>query len=162
MQAFKEFLGKGQYFVIGVLGAAIALAFNPGAQATNDAGAPGQALSPITLLFLVIGIVVSVLYLKAMLTILNEAADSYEEIEEESTGSYYAAPAWGALLAGILAALVIAGYGIGPSMLYLGPILAMVSPIAILYCMAQDIKSFKVSRAKQQQTSPKELARLRH
>lgn len=161
MQAFKDFLGKGQYFVIGAIGTAIALAFQPGAQAANDAGAPGQALSAITLLFIIIGIVVSALYLKAMLTILNEAADSYEETEEESTGSYYAAPAWGALLAGILAAIVIAAYGIGPSMLYLGPVLAMVSPIAILYCMAQDIKNFKVSRAKQQQTSTQELARLR-
>lgn len=161
MQAFKDFIGKGQYFVIGAIGTAIVLVFHPQARAANNVGALGQALSPITLLFLIIGIVVSVLYLKAMLTILNEAADSYEEEEEESTGAYYAAPAWGALLAGILAALVIASYGMGPSLLYLGPILAMVSPIAILYCMAQDIKNFKVTRAEQQKTSSKELARLR-
>ncbi|MEO1353769.1 MAG: hypothetical protein AAFW84_34290, partial [Cyanobacteria bacterium J06635_15] len=145
MQDFKDFLGKGKYFVIGAFATALVLAFNPEVQAASGAEAPGRALSPITILFIVIGVVVSALYIKAMLTVLNEAADSYQEDEEESDGAYYAAPAWGAAVAGIVAALVIWAYGISPSLLYLGPILAMVSPIAILYCMAQDIKHFKVA-----------------
>ncbi|MEM9907160.1 MAG: hypothetical protein AAF921_19275, partial [Cyanobacteria bacterium P01_D01_bin.44] len=96
-------------------------------------------------------------YIKAMLTILNEAADSYDEEEVDSDGSYYAAPAWGAALAGIVAALVIGAYGISPSLLYLGPVLAMVSPIAILYCMVQDIKTFKATHAERQKASAEEL-----
>lgn len=161
MQAFKAFLGKSQYFVFGAIATAIVLAFHPGAQAAETAGAPGQALSPITILFLIIGIVVSVLYIKAMLSVLHEAADSYEEEETESTGDYYAAPAWGALLAGILAALVIWAYGASPSLLYLGPVLAMISPIAILYCMAQDIKNFKASHVEHPKAPTPELTSLR-
>ncbi|MEM8810722.1 MAG: hypothetical protein AAGF01_32330, partial [Cyanobacteria bacterium P01_G01_bin.38] len=79
MQAFNHFLGKGKYFVIGAIATALALAFTPSVQAAS--GASGQALSPITILFIIIGVVVSVLYIKAMLTILNEAADSYDEEE---------------------------------------------------------------------------------
>lgn len=162
MQAFKDFLGKGQYFVFGATATAIILAFHPGAQAAEGTRAPGNALSSITILFIIIGIVVSVLYIKAMLTVLNEAANSYGEVEEETVGDYYAAPAWGALMAGIIAALVIFSYGLEPSMLYLGPIFAMISPMAILYCMAQDIQNFKITHAQDPKVPPKELTKVRN
>lgn len=161
MQNFKRFLGQGKFFVLGAIATAIALAFSPKVQAAGEAGAPGRALSSITILFIVMGVVVSVLYIKAMLTILNEAADSYDEAETESDGSYYAAPAWGAALAGVVAALVIFFYGLNPSFLYLGPILAMISPMAILYCMVQDIESFKATQADRQKSVAEELTGLR-
>ncbi|MBE9061392.1 hypothetical protein [cf. Phormidesmis sp. LEGE 11477] len=161
MQAFKDFLGKGQYFVIGALATAIALAFSSGARAVDDGAVPRNALSPITIMFIIIGLVVSILYLKAMLTVLDEAAGSYHETEEETTGSYYAAPAWGALLAGIAAAFVIWSYGVSPSLLYLGPVFAMISPMAIVYCMAQDIKNFKAAHAQTQEHPAKPLTSIR-
>ncbi|MEM9007286.1 MAG: hypothetical protein AAGE59_27645 [Cyanobacteria bacterium P01_F01_bin.86] len=160
MQDFKRFLKSSQYFIAGALATAFVLAFHPNVQAADGAGASGKALSPGTILFIVVGLVVSVLYIKAMLTVLNEAADSYREDEEESDGSYYAAPAWGAAIAGIVAAIVIWAYGISPALLYLGPVLAMASPIAILYCMAQDIKNFKVAHSNAQETSSENLTGL--
>ena len=161
MQAFKHFLRSSQYFVAGALATAFALAFHSNAQAADGAGA-GKALSASTIFFIIVGLVVSVLYIKAMLTVLNEAADSYREDEEDSDGSYYAAPAWGAAIAGIVAAIVIWAYGASPALLYLGPVLAMASPIAILYCMAQDIKNFKVAHSNDQETSAEKLTGLRN
>lgn len=159
MKAVKDFLGKGQYFIAGALATAVALAIHPDVQAAEGAELPGRALSPITILFLVVGMVVSIFYIKAMFTVLNEAAGSYYE-EDEDNKSYYAAPAWGALLAGVIAALVIWSYGVNPSLLYLGPFLAMVSPIAILYCMAQDIKNFKAAHSDSKKAASKELTGL--
>jgi len=153
---FKALLGKGKYFLIGILSTSLILGLHTvaGAQdAAKSAGAPGNAMSPITILFLLIGIIVSILYIKAMLTVLNEAADTYSEEEEEAEGVYYTSPVWGAALAGILSALVIWSYGMSSMLLYLGPILAMVSPIAILYCMMQDIKEFKAAHQSTPPTS---------
>ncbi|MEM9767132.1 MAG: hypothetical protein AAF892_04505 [Cyanobacteria bacterium P01_D01_bin.71] len=161
MQNFRRFLGSSRYFVIGAMATGLALAFTSDVQAAAGAGGSGNALSAGTILFIVIGTVVSILYIKAMLTVLHEAADSYSEDEAESAGSYYAAPAWGAAIAGVLAALVIWSYGLSPSLLYLGPILAMISPIAILYCLSQDIKNFKVAHSNDQKTSSEKLSGLR-
>lgn len=160
MQEFRHFLGKSKYFIVSAFATTFALTFNPGVQAASSTTASGNALSPITILFILIGIVISVLYIKAMLTVLNEAAGSYQDSEEESDGSYYAAPAWGAAVAGIVAALVIWSYGVSPSMLYLGPILAMISPMAILYCMAQDIKNFKATHTEPNEASAENLTSL--
>ena len=161
MKALKDFLGKGKYFVLGALASAITLAWSANSWAADDGGITRTALSPITILFIIIGLVVSILYLKAMITVLNEAVESYHEVEEETAGSYYAAPAWGALLAGVTVALVIWSYGVSPLLLYLGPIFAMISPMAIVYCMAQDIKGFKASHAKDQKSAAKPLASIR-
>lgn len=164
MQVFKHFLrhfvGKSKYLIASAFATTLVLAFHPGVQAASGATG-GNAISPITILFILVGIVISVLYIKAMLTVLNEAADSYQDSEEESAGSYYAAPAWGAAVAGIAAALVIWSYGMSPSMLYLGPILAMISPAAILYCMAQDIKNFKATQSESQKASVESFTSIR-
>ncbi|NEQ54620.1 MAG: hypothetical protein F6K11_31560 [Leptolyngbya sp. SIO3F4] len=164
MQAFKyflgHFLGKSRYLIASAFATTLVLAFHPSVQAASSATG-GNAVSLITILFILVGIVISVLYIKAMLTVLNEAADSYQESEEESAGSYYAAPVWGAAVAGIAAALVIWSYGMSPSMLYLGPILAMISPAAILYCMAQDIKNFKATQTESKESPVESFTGLR-
>ena len=50
---------------------------------------------------------------------------------------------WGAAIAGLIAAIVIWSYGISPILLYLGPILCMISPMAVIYCMSRDIREFQ-------------------
>jgi len=157
MQAFTNFLthflSKSKYLIASAFATTFVLVFHPVVQAASGTTTSGNALSPVTILFILIGIVISVLYIKAMLTVLNEAADSYQEnSEEKNAGNYYAAPAWGAAAAGIIAALVIWSYGVSPFMFYLGPILAMISPVAILYCMAQDIKNFKAAPKETKET----------
>jgi len=142
--SLNGFIKQSKYFIVGVLATLTTLAIHAKANAASPATL-GGFISPITIIFLIVGIVVCVFYLKAMLTVLNEAADSYTEVEDDMEGSYYAAPAWGAALAGIIAAIVIWSYGVNASFFYLGPVLSMLSPIAILYCMMQDIKNFKLA-----------------
>ncbi|NJK63759.1 MAG: hypothetical protein HC921_14680 [Synechococcaceae cyanobacterium SM2_3_1] len=166
LRKIKIFLGKQQSFVVGALLALLMGGVHTTVQAqsgTSGSWTLGNAMSPITILFLIIGIVISILYIKSMLTVLNEAADSYSEAEDEAGGVYYSAPAWGAAIAGIISAMVIWSYGAAPMLLYLGPILVMLSPIAILYCMAQDIKEFRSTHsvAGGQQTVSKELSGMR-
>ncbi|MGJ3245882.1 MAG: hypothetical protein ACFE0I_07390 [Elainellaceae cyanobacterium] len=142
--SLNGFLKQSKYFIIGALATLTPLAIHSKANAASPA-ALGGFISPITIIFLIVGITVCVFYIKAMLTVLNEAADSYTEVEDDTDGSYYASPAWGAALAGIIAAIVIWSYGVNPSFFYLGPVLSMLSPVAILYCMMQDIKNFKLA-----------------
>lgn len=153
------FYKPSKYFVIAAIAVLGALATHSQATAATSAKL-GGFISPATIILLFIGIVISVFYLKAMLTVLNEAADSYTEVEEDNDGSYYAAPAWGAALAGLIAAIVIWSYSVHATLLYIGPVLSMLSPVAILYCMFQDIKNFKQLHRKTNSEEKKTVAKL--
>ncbi|MGJ3251795.1 MAG: hypothetical protein ACFE0J_11780 [Elainellaceae cyanobacterium] len=157
--SLNDFIKQSKYFIVGALATVITLAIHAKANAASPATL-GGFISPITIIFLIVGIAVCVFYIKAMLTILHEAADSYTEVEDDTDGSYYAAPAWGAALAGVIAAIVIWSYGVNPSFFYLGPVLSMLSPIAILYCMLQDIKNFKLAHMEMRDKDNKAISEL--
>jgi hypothetical protein len=145
----KAFQGKGLKIllnlVIGAIATCLTILFHPFSSsyaATQNTS--GNAYTPLSIALIVVGIVVFVIYIKSMLTVLGEAASSYTEMEDDSDHiSYYSSPAWGAALAGIIAAVVISLYGVSPLLLYIGPILCMLSPMAIIYCMSKDIQEFK-------------------
>ena len=145
----KAFQGKNLrswlHLILGAIATCFTILFHPFSSsyaATQNTS--GNAYTPLSIAMLIVGIVIFILYIKSMLTVLGEAASSYPEMEDDSDHiSYYSSPAWGAALAGLIAAVVIWLYGISPLLLYLGPILCMLSPVAIIYCMSKDIQEFK-------------------
>ena len=135
----------GLHFVLGAIVVCCSILLHP--VSSSFAASPetvGSAYSALSITMTVVGVIVFGVYLKSMLTVLQEAASSYTEIEADSDHiSYYSSPAWGAAIAGLIAAIVIWSYGISPILLYLGPILCMISPMAVIYCMSRDIREFQ-------------------
>lgn len=133
--------------ILGGITVCLCILFGPDSVAlAASPDAIGNAYTWLTISMAIAGTIIFVLYLNAMFTVLKEAASSYSIVEEDNDHIfYYAAPVLGALAAGITAALVIWSYGMNPVFLYLGPILCLISPVAIIYCMSRDIKGFKES-----------------
>ncbi|MEO1122656.1 MAG: hypothetical protein AAFW84_35390 [Cyanobacteria bacterium J06635_15] len=139
----------GLHFILGAIVVCCSILLHPvsGSFAASSETV-GNAYSALSITMIVVGVIVFGIYLKSMLTVLQEAASSYTEMEEDSDHiSYYSSPAWGAAIAGLIAALVIGLYGIDPIFLYLGPILCMISPMAVIYCMSRDIREFKTTHS---------------
>lgn len=141
----SKFLRASQYTIIGLIVVGICILFNPKDVAfASDQESIGSAYSWLTILMTVAGMAIFIKYINSMFVVLREASVSYSEIEEDEEHiAYFASPFWGAALAGIIAAFVIWSYGVSYIFLYIGPILCLISPVAIIYCMSQDIQSFK-------------------
>lgn len=136
-------------FILGAITICLCIIFGPDSVAlAASSDGIGNAYTWLTISMLIAGTFIFILYINAMFTVLKEAAASYSEVEVEEDDDhifYYAAPVSGALAAGVTAAVVIWSYGINSTFLYLGPVLCLISPIAIIYCMSRDIKEFKGS-----------------
>lgn len=141
----RQFLKRSLYTIIGLTVVAICVLLNPkNAAFATGPESEGSAYSWLTISMTIAGIAIFIKYINSMFIVLQEASISYTEVEEyEDHIDYFASPFWGAAVAGIIAALVIWSYGVSYIFLYIGPILCLVSPVAIIYCMSRDIKSFK-------------------
>ncbi|WP_156119808.1 hypothetical protein [Leptolyngbya sp. KIOST-1] len=141
----RNSLKMALYAIIGLTVVTICILFNPGSAAlASGPETAGSAYSWVTIFMIVMGIPIFLKYISSMITVLQEASASYTETEDEEENiAYFASPFWGAAVAGVIAALVIWSYGVSHIFLYLGPILCLASPVAIIYCMSQDIQSFR-------------------
>jgi len=140
-----NFLKVSLYTIMGLITIATCVLFNSqNAALASGSGSAGSTYSWSTILMIFAGIAIFIKYISSMFVVLQEASISYTEIEEDEEHiAYLASPFWGTALAGIIAALVIWSYGVSHIFLYIGPILCLISPVAIIYCMSQDIQSFK-------------------
>lgn len=88
----------------------------------------------------VIGVVLCVVYLRSLYAVIQKAArERFEPASAEDdrfTGSLVGAI--GALVASILLTM---SYGIAPAFLYVGPIVCLLIPVALTYCMMEELKS---------------------
>ncbi len=99
-------------------------------------------VSPETTIFLLIGIIVSLFYIKGMAGVLSNAVRTYNA-DVKSSQDAFTGGITNTLLAVIASAVVIWSYGLGAYWFYLGPVLCLLSPIGIIYFMFLDIKSYK-------------------
>ena len=97
---------------------------------------PQQLVSPGTAATLLIGVLISVVYVRYMWGALARAVRTRDEVD---TGEdRYRHSLIGALIAVFGSALAISALGFGPALLYLGPALALLSAVAVARCLRSE------------------------
>jgi uncharacterized membrane protein SpoIIM required for sporulation len=97
---------------------------------------PSALVSPDTVFTLAVGLVAALAYLSFMWRALQRAIRIRDEAdvgEDRFQRSFI-----GAVVAVIGSASAIAAYGLAPSLLYLGPVLALLSTVAVAFCLRQE------------------------
>jgi hypothetical protein len=97
-----------------------------------------QFVSTSVLITIVVGLVIAVFYVHAMWSALQKAVRIRDE-PEERTSDTYRYSLLGAVVSVLASSIAIGAYGVGPLFLYLGPLLALASPIAVTYCLRQEL-----------------------
>ena len=110
-------------------------------------GAPSISLDGwVALGAIVLGLVLTVLYLRGMYLVLHYASETYNvsldavDEAEYSSRSERRLLYIGSVLLVILSALVISSYGFGWFLLYVGPVLSLLGPVVIIVSMAIDVR----------------------
>ena len=91
-----------------------------------------------TIATILVGIVISAAYLFAMGKALLKAAATIDRPEPDGTDSFAYSFA-GALVAVIASSAAIISYGLSPTFLYGGVVLALLSPIAVTYTLFREL-----------------------
>jgi hypothetical protein len=132
------------YVLVAVLTSIIAIEAQAGA--SESAGIHSQAgkfLSPQTIIFLLVGIVIFYVYLQKMFAVLSNAATTYDLDQQDESKDTFNHSLLGTIISVTLSAVFIWSYGLGALFFYFGPVLCMLSPVALIYCMNQDLIQFK-------------------
>jgi hypothetical protein len=95
-------------------------------------------VSPATAVVIAIGIVISVVYLQYMWRVLQHVARTIDEPDDGQPDAF-AYSFIGAIIAVVGSWLAIASYGVGPQFLYVGIVLAFLSPIAVSYTFYREL-----------------------
>ena len=96
-------------------------------------------VSPLTATTLVVGVVIAIFYLRNMWLVLQRTAETLDEPEDKRPDSFAYSFA-GAIVAVVASWLAIAAYGLSPILLYVGVILALLSPIAVGYTFYRELR----------------------
>ena len=96
-------------------------------------------VSPLTAATLVVGVVIAIFYLRNMWLVLQRTAETLDEPEDKRPDSF-AYSFVGAIVAVVASWLAIAAYGLSPILLYVGVILALLSPIAVGYTFYRELR----------------------
>jgi hypothetical protein len=94
---------------------------------------PEQLVSPGTAVTLLLGVLIAVVYVRYMWGALARAVRTRDE--SDAGQDRYQHSLIGALIAVFGSALAIGAFGLGASLLYLGPTLALLSAIAVARCL---------------------------
>lgn len=100
---------------------------------------PNVFVSVATVVTILIGIVISIVYLRYMWLALQRVArtlDDPDDGESDSFGYSF----FGAIIAVVASSLSIVAYGLAPQLLYIGVVLALGSPIAVAYTFRRELK----------------------
>jgi small-conductance mechanosensitive channel len=99
---------------------------------------PTIFVSPTTIIALVIGIIITVFYLRYMWLVLQRVARTLDDPDDGKSDGF-AHSFIGAIVAVIASSLAIVAYGLAPQFLYLGIALALASPIAVAYTFKREL-----------------------
>jgi branched-subunit amino acid permease len=95
---------------------------------------------------IVLGLVLTLLYLRGMYLVLHYASETYSVSIDAVDDAEYSSRSErrllyiGSLLLVILSALVISSYGFGGFLLYAGPVLSLLGPVVIIVSMTIDVR----------------------
>lgn len=95
-------------------------------------------VSPGTLVTIFVGLVISAFYLTIMAKALLKVAANIDKPEPDGTDAF-SHSFIGAIIAVIASSLAIFAYGLSPSLLYVGIVLALISPIAVTYTLWREL-----------------------
>jgi hypothetical protein len=95
-------------------------------------------VSPLTAVTILIGVIIGAAYLYYMWRVLLHVARTIDAPDDGTPDSFGYSFA-GALLAVAASWLAIASYGFGPQLLYVGIVLALLSPIAVTYTFYREL-----------------------
>jgi len=96
-----------------------------------------EFFTPLTAATIVVGLVITVFYLRYMWLALQRAIESNAEPEDDRPDQFGRSFA-GALIAVVVSSAAIAAYGLGPQWLYIGVVLALLSPAAVAYTLYRE------------------------
>ena len=95
-------------------------------------------VSPATIIALVIGIIITVVYLRYMWLVLQRVARTLDDPDDGKSDGF-AHSFIGAIVAVVASSLAIVAYGLAPQFLYVGIALALASPIAVAYTFKREL-----------------------
>jgi hypothetical protein len=90
-----------------------------------------QLVSTGTIITIVVGLVIG--YVRFMWGSLQNAVQTRDETD--ASQDRYHSSFIGAVIAVLASSAAIAIYGLGPAFLYVGPLLALASAVAVTYCL---------------------------
>lgn len=96
-------------------------------------------VSPATTVTILVGLVISAAYLLAMGRALKKAAATIDVPEPDGTDAFSYSFA-GAIVAVLASSAAIISYGWSPYFLYVGIVLALLSPIAVTYTLFRELR----------------------
>jgi hypothetical protein len=95
-------------------------------------------VSPLTAVTLLVGVIIGAIYLTYMWRVLLQVARTIDEPDDGRPDSFGYSFV-GAIVAVAASWLAIAAYGFGPQLLYVGIVLALLSPIAVTYTFYREL-----------------------
>lgn len=122
------------------------------AQATSSnpaATAVQKGLSVDTILAILIGVIISIFYIRGMYLVLHYASETYDIGFDINTDVPYKRETAsrilivGSLLLVVVSALIISAYGWASLLLYIGPVLCLLGPIVVIVSMEIDVHKYK-------------------
>jgi fatty acid desaturase len=96
-------------------------------------------VSPLTAATLVIGVVIAIFYLRNMWLVLQRTAETLDEPDDNRPDAF-AYSFLGAIVAVVASWLAIAAYGVSPIFLYVGVVLALLSPIVVGHTFYRELR----------------------
>jgi hypothetical protein len=96
-------------------------------------------VSPLTAATLAVRVVIAIFYLRNMWLVLQRTAETLDEPDDNRPGAF-AYSFIGAVIAVVVSWLAIAAYGASPILLYVGVVLALLSPIAVGYTFYRELR----------------------
>jgi fatty acid desaturase len=95
-------------------------------------------VSPLTAAALAVGVVIAIFYLRNMWLVLQRTAETLDQPEDKRPDAF-AYSFLGAIVAVVASWLAIAAYGVSPIFLYVGVVLALLSP-AVGYTFYRELR----------------------
>jgi hypothetical protein len=95
-------------------------------------------VSSATAVTIGVGLIISIVYLRYMWRALAQASDTLDDPDDGRPDAFSHSMA-GAVVAVIASSLTITLYGVAPQFLYLGILLALLSPIAVAYTFHREL-----------------------
>jgi hypothetical protein len=92
-----------------------------------------QLVSTGTAITIVVGMVIGYAYLRFMWGSLQNAVQTRDETDGSQDRYHFSLI--GAVISVVASSAAIASYGLGPPFLYVGPLLALASAVAVTYCL---------------------------
>ena len=98
----------------------------------------GQLVSTGTTFTIVVGLIIAAFYLRYMWAALQQSVRTRDEPDEGVDRYHFSLV--GAVISVIASSAAIAAYGLGAACLYVGPLLALLSAVAVARCLYQELE----------------------